>query len=481
MSSADPSAPRPPQPTLQRDLLLRLTVPLLAIIAATGTLGVLTAQRLTERTFDHWLIDSARALSRQVRVVEGQVRVTLGGDAEAILVYDAVDRTYFEVRQGEHHVMGQTGLPRSGTEATQDGEVLLYSAAFNGQPVRVARVGVADSDPPVQVLVAETKLKRAEVRDDLMLQLLPLAALMLAAAVAIVLASRWTLQPLQLIASRWRAQSTASLQPIRLDDVPRELAPFAGALNEVLGRIHAMLERERRFAANAAHQIRTPLAGLQLGLERAAEAGDLASVRSVIAEMHDTTRRTSRLLQQLMALGRLDPEYAHDLERQRVDLRWLAEAVGEVYLDTAMARGVALELAEAAQPLPVAVQPDLVSEALGNLVDNALRYTPRGGTVQISFEDRPPTLVVDDSGPGIPADLRNAVTERFVRGPASAMAGDGSGLGLAIVREIAELHGAVLELDDSPLGGLTARLRFPSSAAPVASADGAAPTRSAGH
>jgi two-component system sensor histidine kinase TctE len=242
-----------------------------------------------------------------------------------------------------------------------------------------------------------------------------------------------------------------------------------------------MLERERRFAANAAHQIRTPLAGLQLGLERAAEAGDLASVRSVITEMHDTTRRTSRLLQQLMALGRLDPEYAHDLERQRVDLRWLAEAVGEVYLDTAMARGVALELAEAAQPLPVAVQPDLVSEALGNLVDNALRYTPRGGTVQISFEDRPPTLVVDDSGPGIPADLRNAVTERFVRGPASAMAGDGSGLGLAIVREIAELHGAVLELDDSPLGGLTARLRFPSSAAPVASADGAAPTRSAGH
>lgn len=451
---------RPQQPTLLSDLLLRLTVPLLAIVAATGTLGVVSAQRLTERTFDGWLIDSARALSRQVRVVEGQARVTLGGDAEAILVYDAVDRTYFEVRQGERHVMGQAGLPLDGADQARLADGRIYSAAFGGQAVRVAQVTVLDTDPPVQVLVAETMLKRVEVREDLMLQWLPLGALMLAAAAAIVLASRWTLQPLQAIADRWRAQSTVSLQPIRQDDVPRELVPFASTLNEVLARIHAMLERERRFAANAAHQIRTPLAGLQLGLERAAEAPDLDSARRVIAEMRDTTRRTSRLLQQLMALGRLDPEYAHDLARQTVDLRWLAEAVGEACLDEAMARGVSLELAEAERPLLVAVQADLISEALGNLVDNALRYTPRGGTVQIGFEDRPPTLVVEDSGPGIPPALRGTLTERFVRGPGAASTTEGSGLGLAIAREIAELHGAELALDDSPLGGLSVRLRF---------------------
>jgi len=458
--AAAASAASPPgaAPTLWRDLLLRLLPPLLLIVAATGGLGVYAAQTLVERTFDRWLIDAARSLAHQVHVVDGQVMVDLGGDGEAILAYDVVDNTYFSVRQGTRHVAGHRGIPTSGTSGSRydDGEV--FSAVFAGRPVRVAEVRIGSGAAQAQVRVAETLFKRSGVRAELQLILLPMGALLVAAALAIVLALRWTIRPLETIAARWNERSHRSLQTIELRGVPRELLPFAGALNDLLTRIHQLLLRERRFAANAAHQIRTPLAGLQLGLARAAAAPDLASVRQVIGELQGSTQRTARLLQQLMALGRLDPEMAFDLDRQPVDLVALAHDVGALYLDAALTRQIDLELLAPDRPVMVMVQAELVSEALGNLVDNALRYAGAGSRVEISVGDGPPSLQVADSGPGLPVDERDAVLERFVRGRAAS--GDGSGLGLAIVREIAELHGARLQLADSALGGLSVRLVF---------------------
>lgn len=459
MSPAAPS-PRPGRPrSLLRELLIRLMAPLLAIVAATGALGLTTAQWFTERTFDRWLLDSASSLAQQVRFKDGQASVDLDLSAEAILTYDAVDRTYYAVRQGERLVAGQAGIPDSGGNRSSYFDGQAFDAEFQGHPVRVATVTVRDgSSTAALVLVAETLVERQGVRTQLRLMLLPLAVLMVAAAAAIVLALRWTLQPLQNIATRWRAQSHASLQPVGLHDVPQELAPFASALNDLLARIQELLLRERRFAANAAHQIRTPLAGLALGLSRAAEAPDLASTRAVIDELRQTTQRTARLLQQLLALGRLDPEQSHEMTAQPMDLSELAQGVGEAYLAAALQRDVMLELELPEARAEVRGRADLVSEALGNLVDNALRYTPAGGRVVIAVQASPPALTVSDSGPGIAAAERESMFERFVRGRDAA--GDGSGLGLAIVREIASLHGASVTLQDSPLGGLLVRLAF---------------------
>jgi len=431
-----------PTPALWGDLLRRLLMPLLLIVAATGALGVYTAQTLTDRTFDRWLIDAARSLGHQVHFVNGQARVNLGGDAEAILAYDVVDSTYFSVRQNQRHVAGHHHVPSSGQRTALYNDGKVFDASFAGHPVRVAEITVGSGTDQAQVVVAETLFKRRSVRADLQLMLLPLGGLLLAAAVAIVLALRWTLRPLELIAARWNERSHHSLQAIDMQGVPRELIPFASALNDLLMRIHQLLLRERRFAANAAHQIRTPLAGLQLGLSRAAAAPDLASARGVIAEMQQSTQRAARLLQQLLALGRLDPETAFDLELTPVDLVALAHDVGALYLDTALARQIDLELVAPETPVIASVQGELLSEALGNLVDNALRYCPPGSRVEISVQADPPALLVADSGPGLPANEREAVLERFARGTDAP--GDGSGLGLAIVREIAELHRARL-------------------------------------
>ncbi len=447
-------------PSLRRRLLLRLMTPLLAIVAATGALGLVTAQRLADRTFDRWLLDAARSLAAQVRFDDGRASVRLGGDAEAILEFDAVDRIYFNITQSERRMTSRSGMPLRGERAARyrDGEI--FDAVYDGQPVRVAAVGVTSGADRATALVAETLGKREAARRDLRLMLLPLGVLMVAAAVAIALALRWTLTPLRALAERWNAQSHASLEPIAGQDVPRELLPFAQALNGLLERIAQMLARERRFVSNAAHQIRTPLAGLQLGLSRAAEAPDLDRARAVIAELQRTTQRTARLLQQLLLLGRLDPETARELPREPVDLAALAHQVGESELDAALARRIDLEFDAASQPVTVIAHADLVGEALANLVDNALRYTPEGGKVLIAVRPDPPTVAVDDSGPGIAASERDAVCERFVRGSAAAAYDEGSGLGLAIVREIADLHGATVAIADSALGGARIELRF---------------------
>jgi two-component system sensor histidine kinase TctE len=308
------------------------------------------------------------------------------------------------------------------------------------------------------VLMAETTVKRQETQRQVLAMLIPLALLIVGAAVAIDYAVRRTLRPLNLIAQRWNERRSASLDPIGIEDVPRELRPFAAALNDLLRRIRATLERERQFVSTVAHQIRTPLAGIRLGLARAAEAPDLASCREVLADVDKSTRRTARVLQQLLSVGRLDPEALGDLKFVATDLAALAHDVGAAYMEFALDKQIDLALRAPEQAVLVAVQPDLISEALGNLLDNALRYTPKGGRVMIDFDLDGPAIRISDSGPGIPADEREAVFQRLVRGRSAQ--GEGHGLGLTIVRDIAALHGATVSIGDGAGGGSTVSLRF---------------------
>lgn len=444
---------------LRRDLLVWLMLPLLAVVAATGAVGTYTAQRLTDKAFDRWLLDTARSLAAQVRINDGQPSLDLPAATEAVLGYDEIDQVYFSVSAGSHLLVGQQGIPRTGTRQASYRAGLAYDAYYAGHPVRVAaaRVGGA-SDGEVLVLVAETTRKRQRAQGEVLMMMLPVGALLLAAAAAIGYAVRRTLNPLEAIAARWNERSHASLQPIAADDMPRELMPFATALNDLLARIRAMLAREQQFAATVAHQLRTPLAGLQLGVTRAAEAGDLHSSREVLGELGHTVQRTARLVQQLLALGRLDPEVRGDLAFVPTDIVALAHDVGSTFLESAAAKSIALELDAPGAPVIAPLQPELFSEALGNLLDNALRYTPGGGQVLIGFETAPPAIHVSDTGPGVPDELRDTVFDRFVRG--RHVEGQGSGLGLAIVRDIVALHGATVTLGRSASGGACVTIRF---------------------
>ncbi len=448
---------------LQRDLLRRLLLPVLGIVLLTGAATAYNAHSLVEQVFDRWLLDAARSLATQVRFEGNRAVVELTPQSQAMLTYDIVDRVSFEVRQGDRHLLGDRDLPlQGGDERTYRGGNRAYNGVFDGRAVRIAWVQVPGPGSPTVVTVAETRSKRESASRALMLVFAPVGALVLLAALAVGVAVRRTVQPLESMAAQWNERSHASLDPMPTGDVPRELLPFALALNDLLARVRELVLRERHFASTAAHQLRTPLAGLQLGIARAAQCKDLESTRKALASLEDATQRTARLVQQLLALARLDPEGRGSIELGPVDLVGLAREVGEAYMDSAIAHEIDLELASEREQVVVPAHADLLREALGNLIDNAIRYTPAGGRVELSVACSPPCISVSDSGPGIAAEDREKVFERFVRGDGTF--GQGTGLGLAIVREIAALHQAEVGLDGTVSQGARFVLRFPPGA-----------------
>ena len=456
----------PPQPPrrirwLRRELLLRLMLPLITMMAVAGGFGLHYTHEVIERVFDRWLLDAARSSIALLRYDDrGVATIDMSPQLKAMLLFDEIDQNWFSVTQSGRLLAGQPGLPDGGTARVHYRRGEAFDAAYLGQPVRVVRVELTrPGAAPVTMLMGETLTKRHRAEQELWVLLWPVVALVVAAALAIAIAVRRTVRPLQAIATRWNERSHASLDPIGVDEVPRELQAFASSHNELLARIRTMLARERQFAATAAHQLRTSLTGLQLGLARATEAPDPQAMRRIVDELGGSIQRSGRLVQQLLSFGALDPEARADLDRRRIDLVALAQDVGATHIEQASARAIELELAAPERPVCVAVQPELIADALSNLLDNAIRYTPPGGRVLVEFESDPPALRVSDSGPGIPEDEREAVLERFVRGRDAT--GDGSGLGLAIVRDIVAMHGATVALSDSAWGGLAITLRFP--------------------
>jgi two-component system sensor histidine kinase TctE len=244
---------------------------------------------------------------------------------------------------------------------------------------------------------------------------------------------------------------------------PDEVLPLVQSINRLFDLVNAQAASQRRFVADAAHQLRTPLAGLQSQVEAWAQAMGSQSQITLSAEqvlkLRHATRRTSQLAHQLLALSRADARSSDAQPSQPVDLKALCESTLEEYLDAAAAKGI--DLGMDAQAAEVQGHEWLLRELLGNLVDNAIRYTPRGGhvTLRCGITDQA-YLEVEDDGPGVPASERKRMPERFYRVPGTP--GEGNGLGLAIADEIARVHGSSLQIDAGAAGkGLRVSLRVP--------------------
>jgi two-component system sensor histidine kinase TctE len=246
--------------------------------------------------------------------------------------------------------------------------------------------------------------------------------------------------------------------------VPREAQPLVDAINGLLARLGSALAAHRRFVANAAHQLRTPLAGLHTQAELALRETEPGAVRRSLEQLHQAAGRAAHLVSQLMALARLEPRSGRPLQGELLDLNGLARAATSRWVPQALARGI--DLGFEASPTPVRLLGDrlLLEELLGNLIDNAVRYTPAGGQATVRVENgSSAVLSVEDNGPGIPEAERPQMLERFERG-SSAGQSEGSGLGLAIVREIASTHGADVRLEAGRDGsGTCVRITFPAA------------------
>lgn len=445
-------------------LLRRLWLPLLVLMLCSAVGSFALARFYAGQVYDRWLLDSAMSLSELVKVQDDRVSIEITPAVSRMFTWDTADEVHGEVVDATgRRLYGDLpeALPRPAL-AADGSDAVYYDARLRGQAVRMVEVVVsAGPGHEIRMRVAETLRKRHRLERKLLMTSIPFQAAILALAAwlawsGIGAAARHANQVARRLASP-RPDPLAPLDPAQ--EAPRELWPAVEAYNALLQRLDAMQDAQRRFVSNAAHQLRTPLAAMQVELESSLRQHDPQAQQLALSGTLAGLARLQHLVNQLLMLSRSEDSQGSVLSLQRVDLAALARGVVERYADRALAAGVDLGYDGPDEGVQVQGDPQLLREALGNLLDNALRYGAVRGVITLGVQQDADGVQVwvDDNGPGIAEAERAHVTERFYR---ASSEGDGCGLGLAIVAEIAQRHGAALAIDTAPIGGARVGLRF---------------------
>jgi two-component system sensor histidine kinase TctE len=412
--------------------------------------------------YDQALVDVGIALSERIRSAGDAVSFDLPRAAEQVLRTDKYDTIYYHVRNSDGSALaGDPGMPPVPVAPPTEDGVIAYDGVYRGQKIRVVALLVPCAGKICTVQVAETTNKRSKLARNIVLSsLVPELLIALATLVIVWFGVKRGLAPLETLSTEIRSRSARDLRPIDPGHAPEEARPLVGALNQLFGQVAESTGNQQRFLANAAHQLRTPLAGLQAHTEIALAQDVPEAHRAQLEQVHRATIRTARLANQLLALARAEPGGYQADTFAPVNLRAVVEGAADEWVHRALAKEIDLgfELSDAM----VAGDALLLREVFANLVHNALEYTPQGGHVTVTTGKRNDCafLEVEDDGPGIPPAERAQVLERFYR--VAGTAGTGSGLGLSIVREIALAHGAAISIHAGAHGrGCKVGLTFP--------------------
>jgi two-component system, OmpR family, sensor histidine kinase TctE len=482
--------------SLHRQLLLYLLLPQLVLWLAGAAVTYTVALRYANQAIDASLSQTSRALARQVKPVGTGLFIDFPRAAQDIVEADPNDRVYYMVSTPPgQFILGNRTLPQPPSiESPRLGEPYFYDgvmtqgpqAADVTLPVRVAALYLAYGDATAttdamegakQTLLVQIARSRAS-RDALARSILIDTALPLSALIALMSLIVWAgiragLQPLAKLRAQVEDREPNDLAPLQIEAAPQEVRALARALNALLAAVQRNVGLQKRFIGDAAHQLRTPLAGLksqtELALQDTADTARLrdgdavAGLRARLARVHEGATRSTHLVNQLLTLARAEPESTAAQSRAPLDIRQLARDVAAELVPRALQAGIDLGFDESAADavrLEVSGIALLLREALVNLVDNAIRYAGRGSvvTLRAARRNRLAVVEVEDNGPGIaPAD-RERVFDRFVR---ATDQGSGCGLGLAIVKEIVERHGGTVQLLASAPQGLRVELMLP--------------------
>ena len=473
--------------SLRGQLLAWLLIPLGVLTAIDIVDDYLDARRTAGIVFDRLLLASARTIAQDIKIDAGQTRVVIPRGTLEAFAWPKPDLVYYRVSAPNGRVLaGTADLPWT-SESAIDPEAPEYrTAEFRGEPLRaVAFLQPGGDGGPVLVEVAATLHGRAALAHELWIRNArqQVVILVLAALLAWVGLTRG-LTPLLRLGRAVTTRNPESLEPIPTNTVQSELRPLVAAINQYMSRLDARMQAQRRFIANASHQLRTPLTLLNTQVHYAVASKDMAAKDEALVALRDGIRQSNRIANQLLTLSRAEPESGFPPRVTPVDLREVASMALEKVAALAERRHIDLGFDEgspADEGVKATVYGDevLLLEMIVNLVDNAVRYTPSGGQVTVTIERVSGAwrLVVSDTGPGIAAHERERVFERFYR--VEGNEGEGSGLGLSIVQEIARSCHATVALDEARGGrGLEVTVSFPPAMAPRAPPPAASP---AGH
>ena len=463
------------QRSLFGEILDWMLTPLLLLVPVSIGVTWLVAQGIANAPYDRALSHNIKALAELVTVKQGQTQFVLSQPAREILRADEAGHVYYQVLDGHGTLLsGERELPRPNVDdPPSPGVVLLSNSEVHGNPVRVASLWIAsgtDEVPATLLQLAETREKQSVLAIEIIKGvLLPQFAILPLAVLLIWLALVRGIKPLSVVEARIRERRPGDLSPLDESSVPLEVVPLVSSVNVLLNKLNDSIDTQKRFLADAAHQLKTPLAGLRMQADLAQREGANANeLKQSLKQIGRASVRATHTVNQLLSLARAEGNSANT-HRQPCDLARLTIEVVREAVPRAIEKRIDIgyDGAEAGAPgVMFDGNPTLLKELVRNLVDNALNYTPstpeRPGVITARVLADPfghvLLLQVEDNGPGIAESDRELVFEPFYR--VLGNEADGSGLGLPIVREIANQHHAQIKLEDAHPGKQPPGARF---------------------
>ncbi|WP_434660959.1 sensor histidine kinase N-terminal domain-containing protein [Paraburkholderia sp. A3BS-1L] len=467
---AEAAAARPR--SLFGEILDWMLAPLLLLWPMSIAVTYLVAKSIANGPFDRALETDAYVLARQIHPVNGVAELSLPASTRDFLRADNVDSVFYQVLGSRGELVGgdrEMPLPRD-DDRPPAGLVEFRDDMLHGIDIRVAYTTVElpnlSGSQPVLVQVAETLDKRRQLANDIIKGvILPQFVILPLAILLVWFGLSRGLAPLHALESNMRMRRPDDLSPLEARRAPPEIEPLVTSFNDLLTRLEQNMQLQKRFIADAAHQMKTPLAGLRTQAELALRQDASAEVHRSLEQIATSSEHAARLVTQLLALARAENRMTGQIFAP-VDIADVARHAVRDWVQPALAKQMDLGYEgpeseandgdergtqDRAVPVQVDGNPVMLREMLSNLIDNAIRYTPAGGRITVRVRPEPAAhvvhLEVEDTGIGIPAAERERVQERFYR--ILGRDGDGSGLGLAIVREIATMHGGTLTIDDN--------------------------------
>ncbi|TCV95675.1 two-component system sensor histidine kinase TctE [Luteibacter rhizovicinus] len=461
------------KPSLRRRLLTFLLVPVLIVLLLDSLLAYLVALAYSNRVHDADLSDSALTLAEMMtsNALDGE----LTAQARFLLEYDPDGRNYYSVISSTRgRLIGNAELGNPGHLVAVDRAPVLYNSSLGNRPLRAAvmRIPNPNAHEPNDVLtitVAENLRDRHQRAREILMLTLPLQTLLILAIFLLLwFGVSYGLRVLEPLTARLGRRGH-DLSPIGETDVPVEILPLTRTIDDLFARMRGMMTLQERFIADAAHQLRTPLAGIQLQVERMDTTNDVTAHADALAHIHRLSTRAARTSAQLLALTRTQSPHLDEAGRMcAIDLAQIIPEAVSLRVHQALGSRIDLGYESNMESSPILGDALMLQELLDNLIDNAFHYAGPGHSITVGLHriDDAVLLSVEDDGPGVDDAFLSRLGERFFRVP--GVREEGTGLGLAIVESIAEQHDAKVTFLRGALGGLRVEIRFSPAETPPA-------------
>ncbi len=452
-AGADASAPAPARRSLLGEILDWMLAPLFLLWPMSIAITYIVAQGLANAPYDQTLANALQVLNQQLEFDQGMVSLRMSPSARLALRTRENDGIFWKAIGPAGELLGgDAELPSPELRADTIPNTVYYTTkTLHDFEIRVAYKwtdpSTSQSDP-ILLVAAESMDRRSELANSIIKGvIIPQFVVLPIAVLLIWFGLSRGVAPLNALQQRLRARRPDDLSAIDANVAPSEITPLITAMNDLLSRLESTMLAQRRFVADAAHQLKTPLAGLRTQAELAMRGAPPGETQASLEQIISGTSRATRLVNQLLLMA--NAENPSSVAMPPVDLAALAREQTLRWVDMAIDNGIDLGFEGSDEPIMIRGQQLLLGEALNNLIDNAIRYTPAPGriTVSLSKHQRQVVLAVEDSGPGIAPDERERVFDRFYRVLGSRA--EGSGLGLAIVKEIAVRHHAKIQITDA--------------------------------